>query len=122
MVGAACFRESALGVSSTDIRLLEHQVTLVPQTHADRFAGELRVYNGSSRPVGVDNVRTDCGCVVSEWPDGTIASGDTLSLPVVLRCRGRGEQVQAIEIWLTGVRAPLRATVVGACEAADGAK
>ena len=99
------------------VRLAERTLSLAPAEESDDYVGELRLINGSNEPLTVDNIRTNCGCTVADWPVSAVAGGDTLALPVTLHCRGKGEQTQTLEVWLAGYRAPLRASVTGACAA-----
>ncbi len=113
-MGGACFRGS--GTTNESFSLIESSVALVPDPSSAAYVGSVLVVNRSARPMTVDNVRTDCGCTVADWSDAPTPGGDTLTLPVALKCRGRGEQAHTLQIWLAGVRKPLIATVVGACE------
>lgn len=79
------------------------------------FAGVLRLVNGSENSVTIDNVRADCGCTAVDWPRTPAAPGDTLDVPIVLDCRRSGPAQHEVEVWVGGLRAPLRAVVLADC-------
>ncbi len=90
LVGISCQRPAATPADTAGVRLLQTEITLDYRPDLGKFAGKLQLYNGSRAPVSIDNVRTDCGCLVSDWPVAPVEASDTLVLPVTLRCRGTG--------------------------------
>ena len=101
-----------------NVRLLETEIYLTEApARGDEgdFAGVLLLVNGAGGPLRIDNVRTDCGCTAAEWPRGSAAPGDTLRVPVVLDCRRSGYVEQEVEVWVEGLRGPLRALVTAEC-------
>lgn len=116
-VAAACGRSAAADAAAPLPTLLEPEVYLAraPAASGGGLAGTLSLVNASAGTLTVDNVRTDCGCTVADWPREPVAAGDTLRIPVRLSCRRSGLAEHEVAIWIRGLRRPLRALVRADC-------
>ena len=85
------------------------------QPHPDT----LWMRNPTATALVVENVRTSCGCTVADWPEAPVAPGARFAIPLAFRCRRAGYTEKSVEIWVTGRRRGLRATVVADCVGPD---
>ncbi len=75
----------------------------------------LRLYNPTSEPFVIENIRPSCGCTAVDWPNTPVEPGMSVPIPVAFRCTKGGFVERHLDVYLSHLRDRERIFVLADC-------